>query len=183
MGQPNQYMEAQGYIKKPSQGQQPPPNVPPGGFQGGQGGYGQGGYGQGQGGYGQGQGQGQGGYGGQGGNFGQGGYVQGGNYGPPPPGNFGPGGFGPGGFGGGGYGMGGGNQGPPQPYSNNNTFNPDNYMPIYQPNNFGVDPSMPINKAQDFQGMCVPKTAIKFAPDYPEQSGVQNGQGLDLDSF
>lgn len=159
---------AQGFMKKAVNNgpgfQKPPPNVPPvppgfggQGGQGGQGGYpGQGGYGGGN--YGQG-GNGQGGYGQ--GNYGQGGQGQG---------NFGQGGGYPGGMG--------GNQG--QPYNNfNNAFNPDNYMQVYQPNNFGVNPnSVPVNPNQNFQGMCVPKTAAKYAPDYPEQSTLQSG---DLD--
>lgn len=45
-------------------------------------------------------------------------------------------------------------------------------MPIYQPNNFGVNPNVPAN--QDFQGMHMPKTALKYAPDYPEQSKLMD---------
>lgn len=55
--------------------------------------------------------------------------------------------------GGGGYGGG---------YGSPNQFNPDTYLPIYQPNNFGVNPNIPINT--DFQGMYMPKNAAKMQP-------------------
>lgn len=103
--------------------------------------------------------------------------IAGGNGPNLPPGSGGyqgpPGGFqGPsGGFQGptGGYGNGGFS---PQPYNSNNQFNPDNYMPIYQPNNFGPNGNMPMNP--NFQGMHLPKTAMKYSADYPEQSRVMD---------
>lgn len=119
--------------------------------------------------------------GGNGGNSGNGPNVPPGGFQSPPPSGFqgpppgfqGPpsGGYG-GGFGGnGGWGQGGQGGGyNPQPYNSNNQFNPDNYLPIYQPNNFGPNGNVPMNP--NFQGMHLPKTALKYAPDYPEQSKV-----------
>ncbi len=105
---------------------------------------------------------------------------------PPPPGSFGGqggqgGGFNPsGGYGGGNFTPQQGNFGPqqgnfgPQPFNSNNQFSPENYMPVYQPNNFGVNPNLPMNP--NFQGMNVPKTALKYAPDYPEQSKIHEDE-------
>jgi len=109
-----------------------------------------------------------------------------GNFQGPPPGGFGRGQCGQGGQGGfngqsgfGGPGFNGGNQGwgnnqgggnfTPQPYNSNNQFNPDNYMQIYQPNNFEQNPNGPTTNP-NFPGMHLPKTALRYAPDYPEQS-------------
>lgn len=93
----------------------------------------------------------------------------------PPPGFQGPPSGGFGGIGGGNCGWGNGGQSgqngyTPPPFNSNNQFNPDNYLPIYQPNNFGPNGNVPMNP--NFQGMHLPKTALKYAQDYPEQSKV-----------
>lgn len=98
---------------------------------------------------------------------------QGGDFRPPSNGGFqgpppGSGGFQgpPPGYGG--YGPQGGN--PPPFNSNNQQFNTNDYLPIYQPNNFGPNGNVPMNP--NFQGMHLPKTALKYAQDFPEQSKV-----------